>query len=110
MDTMDTDVVETDIVHRRFAERALEHVARDPGRLLPEFVRCVRRARERTGDRPAFAFMEVAAGAGVEALRTTLLAETDQGQLLRSMAPFYTILPRAERSEILREVAASLTW
>ena len=92
--------LESDELTMRFAQRSAELILRRP-ELRYEFAKAVRSLRDRNGPKIAYDTMEAACVDSVT-LCALLQARSHEGDLIRSMAPFYAVLPENERLEIIR--------
>ena len=86
----------------RLAKAATDHLNDDPEAMASRFVDAVRELRRRNGPKPSYDALERAALAGIDTLCALLLSEGDDADLVRSMAPFYAIIPEEERKRIIR--------
>ena len=93
---------DSDVLALRLAERAMTYLAADPHRYVPLFVDAIRELRLSNGPKAPYDAMERAAQEHWTALRDLLLSRGAEGDLLRSMAPLYAILPEADRVELIR--------
>lgn len=84
----------------RFAKRSVELLASDTN-LCDQFAAAVRALRVQNGPKDVYDEME-AASADCVLLCKLLLEKGDRGDLIRSMAPFFAVLPERERLRILR--------
>jgi hypothetical protein len=95
---------ESDLLALRLAECAVRRIDADPDTLLPRFIDAVRELRTTNGPKKPYDSMELAALEGWDSLRTLLLARSDEGDLVRSMAPLLAVVPQEERSRAIRDL------
>jgi hypothetical protein len=86
------------------ARRAVAYLAADPQNAVDKFLSAVRELRNKNGRKAPYDTMEHAARRDWTQLRDLLLADGPDADLVRSMAPFYAIVPNDERIQVIREM------
>lgn len=95
---------ESSLLALRLTQCAVARIDANPGVLVPRFIDAVRDLRAKNGPKEPYDAMELAAIEGWDSLRTLLLARSDEGDLVRSMAPLYAVIPQEERSSAIRDL------
>jgi hypothetical protein len=91
----------------RLAQRAAALLGNDPT-LCDTFATAARALRERNGPKRAYAMIEDASK-DATLLCELLLDESEEGDVVRSMAPFYAVVPESERLRIIGSLAKERT-
>lgn len=96
--------LESNSLAMSLAQRAAAYLAADPERAVDAFLRAVRELRRKNGHKTAYDIMERAAHRDWTQLRDLILAPGPTADLVRSMAPFYAIVPNDDRIQIIRDM------